>query len=94
MDIQSLCHRAQSVCCIHVTTVLLVVLHTPSQLLGIAAVGVLPIGIPEGQKVVDVGTLGAYDFAEYAVLCHVESGHLIPVIAAVLQNHAVHACLL
>ena len=94
MYVQSLCHRAQSVSGIYVTTVLLVVLHAPSQLVGVATIGVLPICLPEGHQVVDVGTLCADDFSEHSLLCHVQSIQFIPVIAAVLQYHAMLTCLL
>ena len=41
-----------------------------------------------------VGALSADNLAEYSLLSHVQGGHFKPVVAAVLQNHAVQAVLL
>ena len=93
VDIQNLCHRAKAMGSIHVTTVFHVVLHAPSQFVGVVF-GVAPVVSPEVIKIVDICTLGTKYFTEYSVLGHVESVEFKPVIAAVFQNHAVLAVLL
>ena len=79
---------------IDVTTVVTVVLHAPSELRLIRICGVLPVVIPEVVEVVDVGTFTTEHLTEDAVLRHVQGVELVPVIAAVLKNHAVLAGLL
>ncbi|CDF23021.1 uncharacterized protein BN736_00910 [Prevotella sp. CAG:617] len=88
VDVKSLSNGAKAVSCINVTTVFLVVAHTPSEFVVLT---VLPVVRPEVVEVVDVSTLCAEHFAEYAVLSHVQGVHFKPVVAAVLQNHAVLA---
>ena len=96
MDVQSLSNGAKSVGGIDVATVFLVVFQAPMQILSIRAVRILPISFPNAWFVehVDVGTLCADDFAEESLLSHVQGAHLVIVIAAVLQEHAMQAVLL
>ena len=94
MDVHGESDRAESVSGINVTTVLHVVLHAPSEFVGVGAIGVLPVVVPEVVEVMDVGSLAAKHFAKHALLRHVERVKLVPVVAAVLENHAVEACLL
>ena len=93
VNVHHLSNRAEAVGGIHVATVLLVVLHAPAELLGVVS-GVYPVLIPEGVQVVDVGTLGVDNLTKDTLLSHVEGVELKPVVAAVLQNHAVLAVFL
>ena len=78
---------------IHVTTVLLVVKKTPAELLGVLLL-VHPVLTPERVEVVNVSALSVEHLTQQALLSHVEGVELEPVVAAVLQNHAVLAGLL
>ena len=88
VEVQRLCHRTQPVGGIHVTAVLHVVAHPPAQLVILA---VFPIIVPELVQVMDIRPLCPYHLAEDTVLRHVQRVHLEPVVAAVLQHHAVLA---
>ena len=88
VDVERLGNGAETVGGIDVAAVFHVVAQAPAELVVLT---VLPIVGPEVVEVVDVGALGAYDFAENAVLGHVERVHLEPVVAAVFENHAVLA---
>ena len=90
VNVECLSHRTKAMSGVNVAAVVLVVAQTPTQFIVFA---VFPIGIPEWGEVVDVGTLHANDFAEHAVLSHVEGGHFKPVVAAVFKNHAVQTVL-
>ena len=92
--VEGLRHGSESVRGIEVATVVAVVFQSPSQLVGIRSVGVLPVVVPEVVEVVDVCALCAQYLSEYAVLRHVERAHLKPVVAAVFQDHAVELLLL
>ena len=94
MDVQTLSHRTQAVSRINVTTVLHVVLHAPVQIVLVIVIRILPVSIPEVLQAVDVSTLSTDDISENTVLRHSQGVHLIIVIAAVLQNEAMLACLL
>ena len=93
MNVEQLRHRTKSVCGIDVATVLAVVLQSPSELLGVRAVRILPVIVPELVKIVYVCALRVQYLAEHAVLRHIQSAHLEPVVAAVLENHAVELLL-
>ena len=82
MDIQSLTYGAKAVCCVHITTILLVEVQAP----------VVVVVIPEIREVVDVSTLGVKNLAEQTLLCHIEAGELEKVVNAVLKHHTVTAC--
>ena len=94
MDIHSKSNGAKAVSGINITTILLVIFQTPMQILYVAAIRILPVIGPEVVEVVDVSTLATQHFSEDAVLRHVERVEFIPVVAAVLENHAVEARLL
>ena len=79
MDIEYPASWAKAVCRVYVTAILLIELQAP----------VAFVVLPEGLEVVDVGTLGAEDITEEALLSHVECGELEEVIDAVLEHHAV-----
>ena len=72
VDVETLCHGAQAVGGIHVTTVLLVVLHAPVEVLCVVGFRILPVGTPEVVQVVDVRTFGTQNLTEDALLCHVQ----------------------
>ena len=93
VDVEALCHGAKAVGGIDVAAVLLVVLHTPAELVGVI-VGVGPVVAPEVVEVVDVGTFCADNFTEYAGLRHFEGAEFVVVVAAVFENHTVLASLL
>ena len=92
MDVEHLGYRAETVGGIDVAAVFHVILHAPTQFFGVGSVGVRPVVAPEVVKVVDVGTFGAEHFAEHSMLGHVKGVELIPVVAAILEYHAVLAC--
>ena len=92
MNVHHLCNRAKAMSGIYIAAVLLVVFHSPAELVGVIF-GIRPVGTPEIVEIVDVGALSAEHFTEHTLLGHVESAKLEPVIAAVLENHAVFAVL-
>ena len=94
VDIHGEGHRAEAVSGIDIATVVTVVLHAPTELRLVSICGVLPVVIPEVVEVVDVGTFATEHFAKDTVLRHIQGVELIPVVAAVLENHAVLASLL
>ena len=47
VDVKSLCHRAQTMSGIEVTAIVFVVLHAPAKLVGIRAIRVFPVVVPE-----------------------------------------------
>ena len=79
VDIEYPASWAKAVCRIDITAILLIEFQAP----------VAFVVLPEGLEVVDVGTLGAEDITEEALLSHVERGELEEVIDAVLEHHAV-----
>ena len=90
VNVHHLSHRTQTVSGVYVTAVFLIVLKTPGKLFRVV-LGVGPVGVPERVEVVNVSTLGIQHLTQNALLSHVESVQLEPVVAAVLQNHAVLA---
>ena len=90
MNIKCLRHRTKTVSSIHITTMFLVVIQTPSQFIILT---VLPIMIPERAQFMDVSTLSANHFTKYSLLCHVQRIHFKPVITTVFQYHTMFASL-
>ncbi len=86
MDVESLSHRAETVGSIDVTTIVAVVDHTPTEVCWV--VRVLPIVLPERIEIVDISTFCTQNLSEYTLLSHIQGGHLIPVVAAVLEHFA------
>ena len=88
VDIHRLADGAESVRCIDVAAVKLVVFQAPAELIFLAG---FPVVFPEAAEVVDVSAFAANDFAEEAFLCHVERVELEEVVAAVFELDAVLA---
>ena len=88
VNVKALSHRAEAVSGVNVAAVALVVAQTPAEFVAFA---VLPIVVPEWAQIVDISALSANYFAKHALLSHVERVHFKPVVAAVFENHAVHA---
>ncbi|CDD19977.1 uncharacterized protein BN769_02292 [Prevotella sp. CAG:732] len=94
MDVESLGYRTETMGGIEVATILLIIFQSPTELVRIGAIWILPIVIPEIIEIVDVSTLGTKNLTEHAMLSHVHSTHLKPVVAAVFENHTVELLLL
>ena len=83
VDVHDLADRSKTMGRIIVTAVGHVVVKAP----GLAVIPVL-------CEVVDICSLDMVDLAEQALLCHIKSGHLKEVIAAVFEDGAMAACAL
>ena len=79
VNVEGLAERSEAVGGVDIARVVLVELEAP----------VFVILVPEWLEVVDVSALAVDEFAEHALLGHVESGQFEEVVTAVLEHHAV-----
>ena len=84
VNIKQLCCRPHTVCSIHITTELLVVLQAPVPL----------VRTPVIPQIMDVGSFCMKNLSEEALLCHIQGGEFKEVIDTVLQLHGMLLCFL